>query len=223
MLTLPEQWILLNLDEQEGKIRVPRSVFQCGITGGILLELAFSNCLRLEEGKKNVIQNKSSALDDPLLEKALGWMRKARKPKTILNWMIQLTMQESHVIESFYFHQMVEQNMITKESRTVMGIFKSKRFFPVSRDLQAGILQSLKDVIQKITPKGYRPLCLAGLITHSGHAEKILGKEQSLLLNRNFPDIFSRLEEKHFPADLVPFFLAVLEAFSLSQQTAGAY
>ncbi len=52
MLTLPELWILLVLDEKTGKLKIPRSVFQCGITGAMLLELAFANRLGLAEGEK---------------------------------------------------------------------------------------------------------------------------------------------------------------------------
>ena len=222
MLTLPELWILLALDEKAGNLKIPRSVFQCGITGAMLLELAFIHRLSLAEGKK-VKMLDTTPLNDPLLTKALRLIAKSKKPQTLLNWMIHLTMQDSRVIESFYFKQMINQDILKMEVRPVMGIFKSKRTFPTSKDMQVQIIQSLTKVIHKDFPKENRLVCLLGLVARSDQAEKLLGEEQALLLAKNSIGIFSHLEEKHFDATFFPFFVAVLEALNLSQQSAGSY
>ena len=162
-------------------------------------------------------------MDDPFLTKALGVIAKAKKPHTILNWMIQLSMQDSRVIESFYFKKMVEQLFLKKKSHKALGIFSSKRYFPASSDIRSEILQSLTKLIRMKTQKEIRTLCLFGLIAGSNQSDTILGGDEASVLSQYSISILSTLEEKNASTEFIPFFHSVLEAFSLSQRPAGDY
>jgi hypothetical protein len=222
MLTLPEKWILLTLDEKSGKTKIPRSALECGITAGMLMELAIAGRIELMEGKKIKVLD-TSQMDNPLIDKALGLMVKAKKSQTVLNWMIHLTIQDSQVVESFFFKHMVAQSILKKEKNKVLGIFNSKGYFPVSEVIRNETLESLAEIIRMKHPKESSSLYLLGLVAHCGYSEKILGIKQAALLSKNSLTIFSNLEDEHFPKRFIPFFFSTLEALTLSQQSAGAY
>jgi hypothetical protein len=222
MLTLPEQWIILALDEKTGNLKIPRSVFQCGITGGMLLELAIAKRIELTEEKKMAVLDNSN-VEDPLLNKTLSLIAKSKKPQTLLNWMIQLTMQNSRTIEALYFKQMVKQNDLKKESHKVLGIINNKRHIPVSKDIRSEIVDSLTKIIHGQTPNEVRSLCLLGLVAKSGQMDQLLGREEVSLITKNSTSIFSILEEKILSTKFISFNESVLNALSLTQQSAGGF
>jgi hypothetical protein len=117
---------------------------------------------------------------------------------------------------------MVEQNILKKELHKVLGIFNSKGYFPVSKEIRSEILKSLSNLIQLKTPKEIRPLCLLGLVARSGHADKILGNDQASVLSQNSIRFFSNSEEKLLSPEFNLFLHSALEALTLSQQSAGA-
>ena len=222
MLTLPEQWIILALDEKKGNLLVSRSAFQCIITGGMLMELAIAGRLRLEHGKK-VMAVDVNPTGDTLLDKALGLTAKSKKPKTVLKWMVDLTMQDSRVIESFYFKRMVDQGILKRESHLVLDIFKSNRYFPESKDIRREILHSLKGVIALEKQKDKRPVYLLGLVSRSGYIQRILDKDQTRLFSQDSDKIFSISDEHQSFDPLASFYLNVLNAITHSQQPAGTF
>jgi len=222
MLTIPERWIILALDEDTGKIKLPHSAFECGITGGMLLELAIANRIGSIEGKKvKVLDN--SPVEDPLINKALGLIVKSKRPQTVLNWMVRLTMQDSRVIESLFFKQMIQKKILMKDSHKKLGFFISRRYFPVSKVMRREILKSIANLIQMKTPNDNKSLCLLGLVARNGQADKILGERLSSLLSQNSTRIIVPLEEKLLAPEFIPFLHSVLEALLWSQQSAGAY
>jgi hypothetical protein len=222
MLTIPEQWIILALDEKTGNLKIPRSVFQCGITGGMLLELAIAKRIELTEEKKMAVLDNSN-MEDPLLNKTLSLIAKSKNPQTVLNWMIQLTMQNSRTIETLYFKQMAKQNDLKKESHKVLGIINNKRHIPVSKDIRSEIVDSLTKIIHGQTPDEIRFLCLLGLVARSGQMDQLLDREEASLLTKNSTSIFSILEEKILSTKFISFNESVLNALSLTQQSAGGF
>jgi hypothetical protein len=220
LLKIPDQWIILALDFDTGKIKLPLSIFECGITAGILLELAISNHIGVSLEKKITVVDQSP-VEDPLLNKALDVIAKSKEPQAVLNWMIRLTMQNSQTIESFYFKQLLGVNILRKETRQVLGIFRSPHYYATPEDTQSKITVSLEKLIQQQTQKEIRSLCLLGLVANSGQAGKILGEKEASLLSINSTSIFSKLESRRLPNRFIAVFGAVLEALKLSQQSAG--
>jgi hypothetical protein len=73
------------------------------------------------------------------------------------------------------------------------------------------------------TPNEVRSLCLLGLVARSSYAEKFLGGERVALYIKSFSSI-SSLYKKQIPSlEFMPFFDSVLEAFILSQRSAGDF
>jgi hypothetical protein len=188
----------------------------------MLLELAIAKRIELTEEKKMAVLDNSN-MEDPLLNKTLSLIAKSKNPQTVLNWMIQLTMQNSRTIETLYFKQMAKQNDLKKESHKVLGIINNKRHIPVSKDIRSEIVDSLTKIIHGQTPDEIRFLCLLGLVARSGQMDQLLDREEASLLTKNSTSIFSILEEKILSTKFISFNESVLNALSLTQQSAGGF
>lgn len=220
MISITEQLILLSLDEKKGKLLSPLSAIEFGITGSMLLELALAGKLRLEKDTLVILINEQPT-GDLLLGKALKLILKSKKPQPLLKWMVNLTMQDSRVIESMYFQQMVQKGLLKRESRPVLVIFKRSCYYPAKLEIRDELLLNLKKVIHLQKPADPHAVYLLGFIDRCNLLKDWFPDEEIQLYGKNLKRIFAEYFQNRSGDGLANFFLTVLEMITLSQHSAG--
>lgn len=221
MISLTEKFILFALDAKLGTLLGTRSAIEFGITGSMLFELALAGKLQLEKDTQIMLINGQPA-GDLLLDKALKLILKSKKPQPLLKWMVNLTMQESRVIESFYFQQMVQKGTLKREFRPVLVIFKGSFYYPPKLEIREELLLNLKKVIRLQKPADPHAIYLLGFIDRCNLPNYWFTDEEIQLFGKNSKQIFAQYIKNRSRDGLANFFLSILESITFSQRSAGS-
>ncbi len=147
-LTLPEELLLVALDDEKGSVNSRASTaLVYALAGGQLLELGLAERISLES--KNVAVSDLAPLGDELLDGALARIAAERKPRTTKWWVNKL----SRKLTRAYVDRLVELGLVAVERRKLLGIV------PVTRHPQTtpGAEQEIRARLRAAIVDGVEP------------------------------------------------------------------
>jgi hypothetical protein len=216
-----EELALLAYNPENGKRLGARSALQCGMTGALLLDLALSGNIG-KDVKNHVVLINTQPAGHFLLDKTLERIVKGGKPRSMLRWVIDLTVFKSNVIDNLIVNEMVQNSILKKEVRSYLGIFRKMRYFPVKPDQRTQLFNKIKHVINLPPKQDLHVTYLLGLLARSGLAGYLLTQEESKKAALNTKAIFSSIVEQRETDPMAAFYWSVLETITASQQPYAA-
>ena len=145
MLTLPEQLLLLALDDERGTSHIQSfGSVNYGLYGALLMELAVRD--RLQRQDKNLVVTDATPLGDTVLDEALHVMVGPGKPRDATGWVNELAKRMSHLEEQL-LDRLVEQGILRREERRVLWIFPWRRYPAENAAPEQAIREQLRAVL----------------------------------------------------------------------------
>lgn len=116
MLILPEQILLLILDEEKGKISEHSApLFRFALSSAMLAELVLQGKVALDE-KKKLCPADLEPIQDDMLNEVLGWISSAPRPRKVNYWINYLA-RNSKAIRQGLLDRLVKQNILLREDK----------------------------------------------------------------------------------------------------------
>jgi golgi phosphoprotein 3 len=174
MLTIPEELLLLSLDDKKGKIVSGVSGFLIyGLTGGILLELSMHEKLLIEKKAVTVIDE--TATGDEILDEALALMWNSKKNKGPVYWVQKLNSKMKKLKERLLL-RLVDNGNLRADEFKYLWILRYRRYPAVDLGDKTEIVNKLKNtVINQETPDS-GTLALISLVKACGLIKTIFDK-----------------------------------------------
>ncbi len=120
MLSLAEQFLLLALDEENGKLADPSGCgLNYGLAGAVMAELLLQGKLKLD-ADGTLLPDKTAFTSDPLLDEALEEVRNSPKPRALNYWIEKLA---SAKLRRAVLHRLLDRGLLAEEERRALGIF----------------------------------------------------------------------------------------------------
>lgn len=172
MLTLPEELMLLALDDQQGTV-VPnaREPLQMGLASAILTELTLTGKLRFD-GQQNVIVANPAPTGDALLDETLDRIARTAPPRPALYW-LQTLPGQLRDMEGRLIQRLVQRGALRVEESRRMIFLKETRFPQGVAGFEHNIKNRLREVVLHNAPPDERTLALIGLIKMTNLIETV--------------------------------------------------
>lgn len=173
-LTLPEEYALLALDDESGKI--PFSLSETalhGLAGALLLELALRGRLRLSGRRVDVVEGPPAR--DPLLNEVLHELRWARKSRTVRQWVEKLARRRSwrRVVGG-----LARARILDERSHRVLGLFPARRYPTRTPQVEDEVRGRLRRVAVEGAAPDARTACLLVLVHATGLATRVFSRPE---------------------------------------------
>ena len=141
-LTLPEDLLLLMLDDSSGRLiesAMPASDY--ALAGGLLAELALAG--RIDSDPQRLYVTNPSPTGDAMLDAALAKLRDGTAPMTTRGW-IELLAEDADTLRETLFARLVKAGVLRQVDSRFLWVFADRRYPPVSgreeREVKARLL-----------------------------------------------------------------------------------
>ncbi|CAA9244847.1 MAG: hypothetical protein AVDCRST_MAG26-1616 [uncultured Chloroflexia bacterium] len=177
MLTLPEQLLLLALDDRKGTSHIYSfGSANYGLYGALLMELAVRD--RLERRDKDLVVTDATPAGDAGLDEALRVMAQPGKPRDPAGWATELA-QRMPRLEEQLLDRLVAQGLLRREQGRVLWIFPRLRYLPENDAPEQALRAQLRAVLLDGAAPEPRTAALIQLVDVTGlvntlfpHAER---------------------------------------------------
>ncbi|GGM99256.1 hypothetical protein GCM10011609_41940 [Lentzea pudingi] len=141
---LPEDLMLLFLDQQTGKLHADSSSVENALAGAVLIELVNSGRIAFEPNGKKLQIVDPTPLKDPVLQEAIGRFDKPMKPQRAVE-RLRKNVRDNVAA------QLEARGIVRVESRKVLGIFPGKRYVITKETVALEVRKAVGEVAS-----GYR-------------------------------------------------------------------
>ena len=124
MLSLPEELLLLALDDVKGVI-VHKTPLKYAVVGAILMDLALAN--RVDTDVENLMVVNAQPTGDSILDEALQRIISSGEVKTIGYWLVNLS-RDSRTLEEQLLQRLMEKGILKKEEHKILWVFSQRRY-----------------------------------------------------------------------------------------------
>ena len=163
-LTLLEEFLLLALDDQTGRLHpMARSLLDCATAGAVLMDLTLRN--RIDNDLRDMFVVDQMATGDDMLDPVLQIMSLAPvlTPHPIAYWLRQFA-DEGEAYREKALHRLGARGIIRREDHKILWMFGSRRYPPVAdaeiREVKSRIMSVvLGDEVP--APRDIMIVCLA--------------------------------------------------------------
>lgn len=175
-LTMPEELLLLMLDEASGRIidhATPAG--EDALVAAMLGELALAS--RIDAGAQPLRVLDATPLGDPELDAMLRRLDEAPAPQDAQDWISQLA-PEAPALRDRFFARLVAHGILREEDSRFLWVFPERRYPAVSGREERAVKARLFGVIFEDAPPGPRDRLLLGLARATGLLSLILAPEE---------------------------------------------
>jgi len=125
-LTLPEELLLLVLDDDSGALLpVPQRTLDSALAGAALMELALQD--RIDSDLENLWVTDSSPTGEPWLDSLLAEVSSVEGPVRSEQWIHRIS-TESGSLQEEVLQRLVDRRILKREERRILWMFESRRY-----------------------------------------------------------------------------------------------
>jgi hypothetical protein len=171
--TVTTQFVILSLQPEKGKIMIDNTRFRYSLTGAVLMdfldqkEISLNNKRLVPSFRKN---------GDPIHDLFAERIERSTKPRRISHWVRRLSMR-SRLVFRETVNSLINKGILRHERRLFLNIFPYNRYFITDRNIRAGIIDDIRNVLLYDKPATSKQSMLIGLIKASS-SSKLLMKEK---------------------------------------------
>lgn len=176
-LTLPEQFLLLALDDKKGTIRNGAAkLTQHGLVGAAILELALREKVEISNGKLALVNN--SYTGDKFLDKVIDNLKNAKTNMKVKEWIILIGVIEDTI--SFTAEGLVNKRKLMAKKRKIFGLFSITDYSGLNSGAKLGIIGKIRGVVLYNNKPETKLAALIGLVNKCGLNNQIFSKEERI-------------------------------------------
>lgn len=155
---IAEDLLLLLTDDETGRTVVDKARLDVGLGGALLVELAMTHRVDLDDRKRLVVLD-ASPTGDPLLDAALGQLgaKAGGRPSNLVTRLGKGVRQE-------LYGRLERQGVVRREQGKVLGLFPTTSWPAASRDHEQAVRRSLVDLLVVGLVPAERPAALVALL-----------------------------------------------------------
>jgi len=145
-LYLHEELLLLALRDRKGTVESRAGMYQYALGGAVLSELLLADCIRIDEGKKPMVELvERRGMDDPILAEAQKLVANARRRKRAADWVSRF----AHIkkLRERIAVRPCQRGILRDSEDKVLLIFKRRIFPTVDPGPERHILDRLRRTI----------------------------------------------------------------------------
>lgn len=175
MLTLPEQLLLLAMDDKKGTILTAAVIpIQFGLAGAAIMELALRGNVEIRDKKLDVTND--SYTGDNLLDGVINQFKSTNKRKSVSDWIIALADKDN--IQKLTVKSLVNKGILEAEEHKTLGIFKSTHYPMKDSGQELEIKEKIRRVVLYNDKMDTKVVVLIGLVNTCGLTSEIFSKDE---------------------------------------------
>ena len=176
MLTLPEEVILLVLDEGSGALLpVPQRTLDSALAGGALMELALRN--RIDTDLDSLWILDSTPTGETYLDQLLQRMADSKNERDSEGW-IQRLAEDSGAIQEAVLKRLVERGILREEEQRFLWVFESRRYPMIDGKEEREVKLRIMGVLFSEEIPDPRDVALISLVDACRLFEELLGPRE---------------------------------------------
>ena len=176
MLTLPEEIVLLVLDEESGALLpIPQRTLDSALAGAALMELALRDRIDSDPQTLWVIDN--SPVDEPYLDQLLVQLSEADNKRDSETW-IQRLSEDSGAIQEEALRRLVERGVLREEEKRFLWVFESRRYPMIDGKEEREVKLRIMGVLFSEEIPDPRDVALISLVDACRLFEELLGPRE---------------------------------------------
>lgn len=138
-MMLPEELMLLFVNQQNGKLRADSSSVENALAGAVLIELVNSGRVAFEPNGKKLQVVDPTPLEDPLLQESVGRIDKPMKPQKAVE-RLRRKVRENVIA------RLEGRGVVRAEPRKVLGIFPAKSYVITDETASEAVRKAVGEV-----------------------------------------------------------------------------
>jgi len=163
MLTLPEELMLLALDDAQGTVvQNAQGPLKMGLVSAALTELTLTGKIRLDE-QQNVVVVNPIPTGDSLLDEVMNRIARDRQPRAAVSWLQVLPAQISN-LEDRVLQKLVQRGALRVEESRRFFVIRETRFPQQNSAFERSARNRLRDVVLNGAQPDERTMALIGLV-----------------------------------------------------------
>ncbi len=176
MLTLPEEIILLVLDDESGAILpIPQRTLDSALAGGALMELALRN--RIDSDLESIWVIDRTPTGEAYLDALLERMAASKQERDSEGW-IQRLAEDSGTIQEAVLKRLVERGILREEEQRFLWVFESRRYPIVDGKEEREVKLRIMGVLFSEEIPDPRDVALISLVDACRLFEELLGPRE---------------------------------------------
>jgi len=175
-LTLPEELLLLALNERKGTTSLSAAPgLPYGLVGGCLMELALLGRVRLDDG--TLVPVGGPKIDDDVLERVLERLEAATRFQRLDHWLAGSSL-EAGWIRRVLLDRLVGRGILRREESRVLRIFPRTRYPELDARPELEIRRRLRAVLGGASAPDGRTAALVVLVHACGMVGEVVPKAE---------------------------------------------
>ena len=171
--SIAEQFVILTLNPEKGRVAIDSTHFRFSLTGAILLDYMDGEELRVED--KRVIPS-LKINDDAIHLMFSDKIMKSSRNRKLSYWIYRLT-NKSRFIFSEMTKSLEKRRVIQIEHKKFLGIIPYKRYWFLNKSIRTDLIESLRGILFYGKKPGKKELMLLSIL-QAARAHSILSKER---------------------------------------------
>ena len=163
MLTLPEELMLLALDDAQGTVvQNAQGPLKMGLVSAALTELTLTGKIRFDE-RQNVVVANPVPTGDSLLDEVMNRIARDRQPRAAVSW-LQALPNQIRDLEDRVLQKLVQRGALRVEESRRFFVIKETRFPQENSAFERSTRNRLRDVVLNGAQPDERTMALIGLV-----------------------------------------------------------
>ena len=176
MLTLPEEVVLLVLDEESGALLpIPQRTLDSALAGGALMELALQD--RIDSDLESLWVVDPSPVGEPYLDDLLRQLSESKGKHDSEMW-IQRLSEDSGSIQEAALRRLVERGVLREEEKRFLWVFESRRYPMIDGKEEREVKLRIMGVLFSEEIPDPRDVALISLVDACRLFEELLGPRE---------------------------------------------
>ena len=176
MLTLPEEVVLLVLDEESGALLpIPQRTLDSALAGGALMELALQD--RVDSDLESLWVVDPTPVGEPYLDDLLRQLSESKGKHDPETW-IQRLSEDSGSIQEAALRRLVERGVLREEEKRFLWVFESRRYPMIDGKEEREVKLRIMGVLFSEEIPDPRDVALISLVDACRLFEEILGPRE---------------------------------------------
>ena len=172
MVSLPEQLLLLALNDKGSVVSSAGIALPYGLAGAVLMELTLRGHLG-DDGGKLVVRDPSSTEDD-ILDEALGHIRASKKARPPRAWVGKLSRSIKH-LQARLLARLVDAGILLRQERRILWLFRGDRYPPCDDQVELAIRRRLHQIVADSAEPDLEMVVLISLVDACKLVNEVFG------------------------------------------------
>ncbi|MDN5354143.1 MAG: golgi phosphoprotein 3 [Candidatus Cloacimonadota bacterium] len=175
-LTLPEELLLIALDDDEGTfVQMPMMALDYALAGALIMELALQERIGIRAGKLHL--RNDSDLNDEIYNKLLQMIASESENKPVKFWIEKINF-EFEDLKQTILQKLIDKKILMEKEEKILWVFHRRRYPMIHGEEEKEVKTRLREVVRQNKEPSTRDIILLSLIQACGLIDEVFSKEE---------------------------------------------